>query len=53
MSSLTRRQDNLIVIADGIANAYAHADQGIYFPQMHNCKNVYFIMLTLACKGVN
>ena len=39
MSSRTRQPENLILIADGIANAlnscsYAHADQGLYFPQM-------------------
>ena len=32
---------------------YVHADQGIYFPQMHNCKHISLIILTLACKGVN
>ena len=47
------------------ACAYAHADQGIYFPQMYDCKHVWLIILTLeancsfffsltpACKGVN
>ena len=32
---------------------YVHADQGINFPQMHNCKHMLLIILTQACKGVN
>ena len=32
---------------------HVHADQGIYFPQMRNCKQPSLIILTLVCKGVN
>ena len=57
MASLTRQQTRQLNRDSRwdskCIDQHGHADQGIYFPQMHNCKHVLLIILTLACKGVN